>query len=150
MQEPLGEGKGEVVKVWGTFRGNEWENKGEVVEVSTEKGVWSFDVEARGPKEYLVERPGCEFFRSGSCGLRVVGLGLSDIGELDMRWFLVDLLANTFVLSLASLHPQEPNDSCCWPQFGHGIWLAISNGQQYVPTHRSYIKSLANNDSSGP
>jgi hypothetical protein len=50
-----------VVKAWGTWRGNEWENKGEVVEV----GVWGregkvVEVKAVGVKEYLIERTGCE------------------------------------------------------------------------------------------
>lgn len=52
---------GDVVKAWGTWRGNEWENKGEVVEV----GVWGregkvVEVKAVGVKEYLIERTGCE------------------------------------------------------------------------------------------
>ena len=56
------------VQVWGTFRGNEWENKGEtveVVELKTEDAgqttVWAFAVRAGAKKEYLVERQGCEF-----------------------------------------------------------------------------------------
>ncbi|OBT98387.1 hypothetical protein VE01_03127 [Pseudogymnoascus verrucosus] len=53
------EGGAEVVKAWGTWRGNEWENKGEVVEV----GVWGregrvVEVKAVGAKEYLIERTG--------------------------------------------------------------------------------------------
>lgn len=55
-----GEG-GEEVKAWGTWRGNEWENRGEVVEV----GVWGregrvVEVRAVGGKEFLIERTGCE------------------------------------------------------------------------------------------
>jgi hypothetical protein len=59
------------VQVWGTFRGNEWGNKGEKVEITqlnAEEGkkggeaVWAFAVRVVGKKEYLVERQGCEFF----------------------------------------------------------------------------------------
>lgn len=57
------------VEVWGTFRGNEWGNKGEKLEVrrlnEKAKGrqdVWGFAVNAVGKKEYLMERQGCEFF----------------------------------------------------------------------------------------
>lgn len=51
----------ETVAAWGTWRGNEWENKGEAVEV----GVWGRDthalaVRAVARKEHLVERTGCE------------------------------------------------------------------------------------------
>lgn len=59
----------EEVLVWGTFRGNEWENKGPVVGVrklgSEEEGgeeerVWGFEVKALGGKEYFVQRAGCK------------------------------------------------------------------------------------------
>jgi hypothetical protein len=59
------------VQVWGTFRGNGWGNKGEMVEVlelnmDEAKGevVWAFAVRAVAKKEYLVERQGCEFLPS--------------------------------------------------------------------------------------
>lgn len=53
---------GETVEAWGTWRGNEWENKGEAMEI----GVWGRDaktiaVKALAKKEYLVERTGCEY-----------------------------------------------------------------------------------------
>ena len=50
---------GEGVEAWGTFRGNEWGNKGEAAVVEREKEVWGFNVRPMGPKEYLVERVGC-------------------------------------------------------------------------------------------
>merc|ERR1712225_154866 len=49
------------VQVWGTFRGNEWSNKGEVKEVKEVEdrvGVWGFDVKCMGKKEYFIERTG--------------------------------------------------------------------------------------------
>ena len=49
------------VQVWGTFRRNEWSNKGEAVEVRRAGGVNWFAVEALGSKEYFMERPGCEY-----------------------------------------------------------------------------------------
>lgn len=59
--EGVKEGEVSEVKVWGTFRGNEWSNKGEVVEVRDVKGVNWFAVRALGPKEYIMERPGCQY-----------------------------------------------------------------------------------------
>ncbi|KAI9052745.1 hypothetical protein LZ554_003018 [Drepanopeziza brunnea f. sp. 'monogermtubi'] len=56
----VGEVKDEV-QVWGTFRGNEWNNKGEKVEVKGVEdrvGVWGFEAKVLGRKEYLVERVG--------------------------------------------------------------------------------------------
>lgn len=52
---------GETVEAWGTWRGNEWDNKGEVMEI----GNWGRDaktigVRAVGKKDYLIERTGCE------------------------------------------------------------------------------------------
>lgn len=57
----------EKVEVWGTFRGNEWSNKGEVIEVKEvakegidSKGmrVWGFEGKVAAGKEYLMERSG--------------------------------------------------------------------------------------------
>ncbi|KAG0647865.1 ER membrane complex subunit 7, partial [Hyphodiscus hymeniophilus] len=48
-----------TVEVWGTFRGNEWGNKGEAVPVVMhEGGVWVFEGNAAGVKEYFMERGG--------------------------------------------------------------------------------------------
>lgn len=59
---------GEMVEAWGTFRGNEWENKGEVVNVREERSkrggesVWELEVRPKGVKEYYMPRNGCECF----------------------------------------------------------------------------------------
>ena len=50
------------MNVWGTFRGNEWGNKGEIVSVTElGDGIWGFEVKAAGAKEYLIERQGCQY-----------------------------------------------------------------------------------------
>lgn len=56
----------QAVEVFGTFRGNEWGNKGPAVEVKEQddglgRNVLAFEVNPLGTKEYLVERAGCEF-----------------------------------------------------------------------------------------
>lgn len=49
-----------VVKAWETYRGNDWENKGQ--EVARSGGEHArFAVRALGPKEYFVERGSCAF-----------------------------------------------------------------------------------------
>lgn len=56
-------GEAQEVQVWGTWRGNEWSNKGEKVEVQEVEGrvgVWGFSVKATSAKEYFVERAGCK------------------------------------------------------------------------------------------
>lgn len=58
-----GKVEGGEVQVWGTFRGHEWANKGEVMsvqEVDGKVGVWGFEVRAQGSKEYFIERAGCK------------------------------------------------------------------------------------------
>ena len=54
------------VRVWETFRGNEWENKGEEVRgLATGTGAGTgaaFPVRVLGAKAYFVERGSCEFF----------------------------------------------------------------------------------------
>lgn len=48
-----------AVRVWETYRGNDWENKGqEMPRSGGEKG--RFAVRALGPKEYFTERGSCE------------------------------------------------------------------------------------------
>ncbi|KAE9372128.1 hypothetical protein N431DRAFT_482981 [Stipitochalara longipes BDJ] len=49
---------GQEVQVWGTFRGNEWSNKGEVVQAQREDGIWTFDVRVQVGKDYFIERTG--------------------------------------------------------------------------------------------
>lgn len=61
------------MEVWGTFRGNEWGNKGPVVEVQrVEEGgkvIRMFEGgRAFGGKEWLVVRSGCEYFSNGEKG----------------------------------------------------------------------------------
>ena len=54
----------EKVEVWGTFRGNEWSNKGEVMKVVRFDGgeVQVFEGRCLGGKEYFLERVGCKLF----------------------------------------------------------------------------------------
>jgi hypothetical protein len=48
------------VRVWETYRGNDWENKGEEMRASTADGT--FPVKVLGAKVYYTERGSCEFF----------------------------------------------------------------------------------------
>jgi hypothetical protein len=57
------------VKVWGTFRGNEWGNKGEAKEVLLLKGgeegnpgpeIYWFSASVGPGKDYFIARTGCE------------------------------------------------------------------------------------------
>ncbi|PMD26483.1 hypothetical protein NA56DRAFT_641196 [Hyaloscypha hepaticicola] len=51
-------GSDKEVNVWGTFRGNEWNNKGEAVQAQKEEGTWTFGVKVQGGKDYFIERAG--------------------------------------------------------------------------------------------
>ena len=53
---------GEEVRAWGTWRGNEWSNTAEGVEVVQDKGVSRIGVLVAGRKEVFVERVGCAYF----------------------------------------------------------------------------------------
>jgi ER membrane protein complex subunit 7 len=84
------------VQVWGTFRGNEWSNKGEVLqvkEVEGKVGVWEFDVKAQGGKDYFIERAGCEFtgiFLFGSrTRLLIFGVLVSPLSLLKNPMILI-------------------------------------------------------------
>ena len=52
------------VEAWGTFRGNEWSNKGEFAAIKEikegRKDIYTFDVKVQAAKEYLIERQGCK------------------------------------------------------------------------------------------
>jgi hypothetical protein len=91
---PGSEGVAEV-QVWGTFRGNEWSNKGEVVQVQQVEGkvgAWEFDVKVQGGKDYFIERAGCESSKIALLGIRI---------GLLMRWNIVSplsLLKNPMIL----------------------------------------------------
>lgn len=64
LRVDLHEGEVKEVEVWGTFRGNEWANKGEASSIKKlrEEGVdiWAFELKVGPQKEYFLERPGCE------------------------------------------------------------------------------------------
>ncbi|RDW83183.1 hypothetical protein BP5796_04674 [Coleophoma crateriformis] len=46
------------IESWGTFRGNEWDNKGEVVTVKNLGDLQNLDVKVLGEKSFYVERSG--------------------------------------------------------------------------------------------
>jgi hypothetical protein len=60
-----------TVEAWRTFRGNEWENKGEAVMASDGKTV---EAKLLGHKGYYMERAGCEFSIFHSCTRRFMGI----------------------------------------------------------------------------
>lgn len=73
-------GEDGAVKVWETFRGNEWGNKGEEVPVKGEgESRRGFSVKALGGKIFLLERPACEFM-----ALLFTLLALSDETNLSI------------------------------------------------------------------
>jgi hypothetical protein len=83
-------GNDQEVQVWGTFRGNEWSNKGEVVQAQKEEGIWTFNVRVQGGKDYFIERAGCKSQRSFGSRLHLL-----------MIWDLVSplgLLKNPMIL----------------------------------------------------
>ena len=57
--EGAASGSAPGIRVWETFRGNEWENKGE--EVRRLPGTAAFPVRVLGTKAYYVERGSCEY-----------------------------------------------------------------------------------------
>ncbi|KAL6789921.1 hypothetical protein J3E68DRAFT_439103 [Trichoderma sp. SZMC 28012] len=50
------------VKAWETYRGNEWANKGEEVQVKSEGGARGISVKGAGSKIFFVERPAFSVF----------------------------------------------------------------------------------------
>jgi hypothetical protein len=81
----------EIVEAWGTFRGNEWDNRGEVVVVTTQGAKSTLEVKAIREKGYYVERTGCK-----QCPMQEIPL----INILMMN-------------SLAIINLEEPNDAYC-------------------------------------
>lgn len=55
-----GSGSKETVEAWGTFRGNEWDNRGEVVGVKTQGQKSVLEVRVLREKGYYLERTGCK------------------------------------------------------------------------------------------
>jgi ER membrane protein complex subunit 7 len=51
-----GKGNGVILRAWETYRGNDWDNKGEAVTLSDGD---VFDIRAIGVKNYFAERTGC-------------------------------------------------------------------------------------------
>jgi len=66
-------GKQLEVGVWETYRGNDWDNKGEVVPLRKDEGGGVYDVRLLGSKGYFMERSKCELLLS--CLTPFVGKG---------------------------------------------------------------------------
>lgn len=72
------------VRAWETYRGNDWDNKGEVVGLSDGNVL---DVRVLGTKGYFMERSSCEFFPfSTSVGVRECAV-IADAVNCDQSLF---------------------------------------------------------------
>ncbi|KAI1059199.1 hypothetical protein LB507_003493 [Fusarium sp. FIESC RH6] len=68
-----------IVRAWETYRGNDWNNKGEVVSVKEGSKGRGFEVRAIGGKNYFMERPQFSVFsilKNPMILMAVVSLGL--------------------------------------------------------------------------
>jgi ER membrane protein complex subunit 7 len=50
-----------TLQAWETFRGNEWDNKGEALPIRDGREGKGVEVRAQGPKNYFSERPKCAY-----------------------------------------------------------------------------------------
>lgn len=120
--EAVGSSNGEDeerVDVWQTFRGNEWDNKGE------RRGGNAVEVVPVAKKEFYQDRGGCEFsllfsaFRDGNMfGSPTMAVGIGKANVLIER--------NSQRVGI----PQEsydPDGSLLW---GTNLWNALSDGEQ--------------------
>jgi hypothetical protein len=106
------DGEEGIVRAWETYRGNDWGNKGEVVQVKEGSKGRGFELRAIGGKNYFMERPQCESHFANS----------------------VHRSALTYS-SLGLCYPQEPHDSYGSRQSGSHGGHAEAHGQQYVIIH---------------
>ena len=63
-----GEGGKISLAAWETYRGNDWDNKGEVVPLREGGKDRGFEVRLLGGKNYFVERVKCEYTASATKG----------------------------------------------------------------------------------
>lgn len=54
-------GRADRVEAWQTFRGNEWDNKGEERVADGDAAVAKVQIHVLGPKQYYQKREGCEY-----------------------------------------------------------------------------------------
>lgn len=96
---------GEYVTAWQTFRGNEWDNKGEIRGQGNGNEEVKIDVRSPGTKDYYQQRQGCTFSP-------LTGHQEHQTNEVNN--------------SLDSVLPQEPNDP-------HGPLLACDHSWHAIP-----------------
>jgi hypothetical protein len=112
-------GAEEKVEIWGTFRGNEWSNRGEVVEVKTAAGVWEFEVRVAQAKEYFLERSGCKYCRDfpnmRDMLLTCDGILVSPLSILKNPMILIALVSMGVVFGMPYLmdNSKLPTSSAC-------------------------------------
>ncbi|RDL38270.1 Uncharacterized protein BP5553_02610 [Venustampulla echinocandica] len=117
------------VEVWGTFRGNEWANKGEVVAVKkiVEQGkeVWTFDAKpAAGEKEYFIVRQGFSplgllknpmILIAGASMLVVFGMPyLMDNMDPEMKAEFEERQKSSTIGGGAAANPLQNFDAAAW------------------------------------
>jgi hypothetical protein len=75
-----GESEGEAMSLaaWETYRGNDWDNKGEAVPLRESGKDMSFELRLLGGKNYFVERMKCEFPPTEIQRIWAVSLGFDD------------------------------------------------------------------------
>ena len=100
------------VEVWQTFRGNEWDNKGE--RVGAGSGV--VEVKVVGHKGFYEIREGC------MCSLSSRG-GFEGVVEMTV-------LTSWVMISFSAELSQESYDSDWDAWNGHGFWDALFVGEQ--------------------
>lgn len=118
------DGRGELVQVWQTFRGNEWDNKGEMRGVG--RGRVVAEVRAVAGKEYYQERSGCKCERL--IGRRNRDFADGDVCAVSVLSFLKSpmILMALFSLGLIVGMPylMENSKFPCSPS--HSLFVPIS------------------------
>ncbi|TVY51896.1 hypothetical protein LCER1_G004479, partial [Lachnellula cervina] len=119
-----GNGVGEKVQVWGTFRGNEWGNKGEEYAVRKVGGVWVWEVRVIAEKEYFFERSGFSplsllknpmILIAGVSMIIVFGMPyLMDSMDPEMRAEFEERQKSTSITSGTAANPLQNFDAAAW------------------------------------
>jgi hypothetical protein len=137
----------EAIEVFGTFRGNEWGNKGPVVDVTEvadagDKRIWGFMVKVQGEKEYLLERTGCEFFLSKATvtSLLTCDVQVSPLSLLKNPMILIAGVSMIVVFGMPYLM-----DNSAFLPFLHPYFFSFLSSYVLIPLLAQWIQNCAPN-----
>lgn len=103
-------GGGGEVHAWETYRGNDWDNKGEAISMIETDTVKGFELSALGGKTYFTERPKCRLAHTTSTTVKANQALVSILSILMNPMILMGIVSMVFFVGMPKLVENSKKD----------------------------------------